>query len=370
MRDSVGKHLDDETLSGYIDGALKPAERAAVRRHLAGCPQCAANLRTLQQTVLLLKELPQVAVPRSFIVREADLAPQRKPASGLFVFLRAATAAAAILFAVVLASEVILRQATPSPFGASDWGVVSESQPAAAPAVQPRVAAPEVNDAASPQAKIAGAGAAQPSPTVAAAATRVVEKQAIAPAATQPPAPTAQPTAAPAPADATPTPRAASLSAPTGIASPTSGQESITSTQISPLQPTAAAQATATTRAAMTAAPPGKGGGEPASPTVALPTPTSISPTATPALPTPQPSPTPIPPTRVPPSPTPAGATVIAMAEKPGAPTAGARLAPTPAARPQVNLPSNWTLLLRLAEIALGLIVLALASLTVLSRRR
>jgi len=123
-----GKHLTDEVLSSYLDGALSAREQATVQRHLASCPACARNLQTLQQTVSLLKELPRIAAPRAFTLTEAMVSPQRRRPSNLFVFLRTATAAVAVLLAVVVAGDLMLRQAIPTPFNLPEWGVVREAE--------------------------------------------------------------------------------------------------------------------------------------------------------------------------------------------------------------------------------------------------
>lgn len=46
-----------ERLSAYLDGDLDPAEREAVHRHLAGCPECAAVLGELERVVASARAL-------------------------------------------------------------------------------------------------------------------------------------------------------------------------------------------------------------------------------------------------------------------------------------------------------------------------
>lgn len=53
-------------LSAYLDGALDPAQREAVRAHLSRCPQCNTELAELRETLRLLKELPELAPPSDF----------------------------------------------------------------------------------------------------------------------------------------------------------------------------------------------------------------------------------------------------------------------------------------------------------------
>lgn len=105
----------EEMLSAYLDGELSPKEQARVEKHLTRCADCAQNLHTLQQTVVLLEQLPPVAVPRSFAIRPVQAA--RRPSffqtRRAYVYLRAATALATILFAVVLAGDAFLTGLAP-----------------------------------------------------------------------------------------------------------------------------------------------------------------------------------------------------------------------------------------------------------------
>ena len=105
-----------EMLSAYMDGELSPKEQARVEKHLAQCADCAQNLHTLRQTVALLGQLSPVAVPRSFAIRPAQVAqrPSLFQTRRTYVYLRAATALATILFAVVLAGDAFLIGLAPS----------------------------------------------------------------------------------------------------------------------------------------------------------------------------------------------------------------------------------------------------------------
>lgn len=104
-----------EMLSAYLDGELSPEEQALVEKHLAKCADCAENLRTLRQTVALLEQVPPVAVPRAFTIRPAQVAkrPSLFQTRRAYVYLRAATALATVLFAVVLAGDVFLTGLAP-----------------------------------------------------------------------------------------------------------------------------------------------------------------------------------------------------------------------------------------------------------------
>ena len=105
----------EEMLSAYLDAELSPKEQARVEKHLARCADCAHNLQTMRQTVALLGQLPPVAVPRSFAVRPIQVAqrPSFFQTRRAYVYLRAATAVATILFAVVLAGDAFFTGLTP-----------------------------------------------------------------------------------------------------------------------------------------------------------------------------------------------------------------------------------------------------------------
>jgi anti-sigma factor RsiW len=118
----------EEMLSAYLDGELSPKEQAAVEKHLAQCADCAQNLHTLRQAVALLGQLPPVAVPHSFAIRPVQAAqrPSFFQTRRAYVYLRAATALATILFVVVLAGDVFLTGLAPYPTPARGVRPLSE----------------------------------------------------------------------------------------------------------------------------------------------------------------------------------------------------------------------------------------------------
>lgn len=61
---------DEQPLEAYALGALEPAERAEVERHLAGCPDCRARVRELEDAAHLL---PQALAAVSPLEPPADL---------------------------------------------------------------------------------------------------------------------------------------------------------------------------------------------------------------------------------------------------------------------------------------------------------
>ncbi|HEV3230905.1 MAG TPA: zf-HC2 domain-containing protein [Candidatus Dormibacteraeota bacterium] len=74
------RHLDDETLSAHLDGALAAAAGAAVEAHLAECAGCGRRLAMLTATVRAVAGLPELAPPRrldlSFLAASAAEEPR------------------------------------------------------------------------------------------------------------------------------------------------------------------------------------------------------------------------------------------------------------------------------------------------------
>ena len=65
--------ITDELLSAYIDGAVTGTERIAVEQAVQDDPNVAWRLSTLQETVRLLRSLPAVQAPRSFVLTAEQL---------------------------------------------------------------------------------------------------------------------------------------------------------------------------------------------------------------------------------------------------------------------------------------------------------
>ena len=103
----------DELLSAYLDGMLAVDEQAQLELQLERDPALRARLRGLRLTVRSLAALPQVEVPRNFILSPAmvkDKTP--RPASRLRTPRRSwpvfgwATAIATLLLMFVVAGDV------------------------------------------------------------------------------------------------------------------------------------------------------------------------------------------------------------------------------------------------------------------------
>lgn len=100
-----------ELLSAYIDDEVSADERALVEEHLGTCPVCVQDLTTLRQTVTLLGDMPHVAAPRPFTLRESDVRPVRDTARLAWLRLpwaQGLVGAAAVLLCVVVVGGVVL----------------------------------------------------------------------------------------------------------------------------------------------------------------------------------------------------------------------------------------------------------------------
>jgi anti-sigma factor RsiW len=106
-KDREHQYVSDR-LTAYMDEELVPREQARVETHLSTCEECRVDLRTLRWTKGLLRKVPAIKVPRSFVVREADIVPGRL-VRRRFPVLAAqwATAAVALLFVLVLGGDLL-----------------------------------------------------------------------------------------------------------------------------------------------------------------------------------------------------------------------------------------------------------------------
>lgn len=133
--------ISDELLSAYLDGQLTAAETARVEQARALNIEVAMRLETMAHTVGLLRQTPRLAVPRSFVLSEAQVlaaggrvkgAQPARRAGGFWAWLGElsprlmplATAAVALALLVVVGMDVrgaqtpaarSVSQATPSP---------------------------------------------------------------------------------------------------------------------------------------------------------------------------------------------------------------------------------------------------------------
>ena len=210
-----------ELLSSYVDSQTSAPETREVEEHLAGCEECLVELETLKATTSLLSLLPQMDLPRSFVLSEAPAPVRGTP--NLVWTTRFATSIAGLLLVALLITDVfgLVSQSdfaatpieAPSAFQSSDEAFAPAVPAPAAPAPAAPAPAPQTrNFAASAPAAPAAPAPAAPStralaPDSSSLATETQAIQESAPvAAMAAPAPEAP--AAPAPAASAPAPSA------------------------------------------------------------------------------------------------------------------------------------------------------------------
>lgn len=99
-------HAEDtsELLSAYVDSALDVPEQRRAEAQVRDCPGCAQEVRDLRVFKTLLQDLPAMQPRRSFTLDPATaIGPRRL----LFPTLRLATLVASLLFFVVLGVDVL-----------------------------------------------------------------------------------------------------------------------------------------------------------------------------------------------------------------------------------------------------------------------
>lgn len=102
----------DDLLSAYLDGMLSLEDRAGLEARLRQEPALVARLDGLRQTKKALASLPQVPVPRNFILSPSMVAspkPTTRPRPRrIWPVFGWATAAATLLFLLVFAGEIFV----------------------------------------------------------------------------------------------------------------------------------------------------------------------------------------------------------------------------------------------------------------------
>jgi hypothetical protein len=135
-RGQPGEEQIDELLSAYLDGVLDLDERAMLEARLQEDRDLLARLNVLRQTKKALAQLPQVAVPRNFIL-SPSMAAAPKPAPPkmkrrTWPVFGWATAAVTLLFLLVFAGDVFVvapsQRAEPTQIAAQQAPVVREAE--------------------------------------------------------------------------------------------------------------------------------------------------------------------------------------------------------------------------------------------------
>jgi hypothetical protein len=147
---------DVEKLSAYLDGQLKPSEKARLESRLQSDPELASILKELRQTRGLLRQLPKRRAPRNFTLTP-KMVGQKPPLPRTYPAFRFATVLATLLlfftFATNFMAPHLIRTAAPFPYGIGGGGGADpemELQAATAEAAQPALEMPAIEEPAVP----------------------------------------------------------------------------------------------------------------------------------------------------------------------------------------------------------------------------
>ena len=224
------EHLTDEQVSTLVDAELPLPEAAALRGHMAACAECTDRYESTASRVALLRDLPEVEVPRDFTIGPRSLggeSPARSRLRRLYLASRVFASSAAAGCLLLLGADVYLtRTAQPMAMMAE-----SSTQTAPLPAANSAPAA-----TAPPSAAAQPASAAKPAAAPRAAASPAADPAGAAAVA---PAPQSAPPAAPAPSQAVDAPLVAPVDDPADTGS--EGVQRAAGTA-APLRPTPAPQ--------------------------------------------------------------------------------------------------------------------------------
>ena len=102
-------HINQDDLSEYLDGRLSGTATTRLDRRLTECATCRQDLDALRSTVSLLQQMPELTLPRSFIMPGPPPAPVAvRPPAPLrmpqWVYSGAA-ATAALVFAILVSAD-------------------------------------------------------------------------------------------------------------------------------------------------------------------------------------------------------------------------------------------------------------------------
>ena len=102
-------HISQDDLSEYLDGRLSGTAAARIDRRLTECATCRQELDALRSTVSVLQQMPELTLPRSFVMPGPPPAPVavRSPAPlRMPQWVYSGTAAtAALVFAILVSAD-------------------------------------------------------------------------------------------------------------------------------------------------------------------------------------------------------------------------------------------------------------------------
>jgi len=100
-RKSAIGHLEEKVISLYLDDALNPGTIRMVKNHLTSCAHCRVEVSEFQDTIKLLRGVPQMPEPRSFMIHVPVLSSRQLLRLPLLWMRGAAVAAAMVLMVII-----------------------------------------------------------------------------------------------------------------------------------------------------------------------------------------------------------------------------------------------------------------------------
>jgi hypothetical protein len=116
-------NVREEDLSAYVDGELSASVLQRVEAHLETCEACRETITELRAVRQSVKELPHASAPRSFALREADVA--SAPTSGAVGLFGSMTPLLSGVAAIAMVAFVVLAGFDVSSNGSNDLSRVA-----------------------------------------------------------------------------------------------------------------------------------------------------------------------------------------------------------------------------------------------------
>jgi hypothetical protein len=148
---------DVEKLSAYLDGQLKPSDKARLESRLQSDPELASILKELRQSRSLLRQLPQRRAPRNFTLTP-QMVGQKPPLPRTYPVFRFATVLATLLLFFTFATNIVAPRLTRTAAPQAAYGMggggggapETELQAATEEAAQPMLESAPAEEPAAP----------------------------------------------------------------------------------------------------------------------------------------------------------------------------------------------------------------------------
>jgi hypothetical protein len=144
---------DVEKLSAYLDGQLKPSEKARLESRLQSDPELASILKDLRLARGLLRQLPQRRAPRNFTLTP-KMVGQKPPLPRTYPAFHFATVLATLLLFFTFATNFLapsLARTAPYPYGRGGGGVDQPELSMESVPEEPALEAPAMEEPAAPE---------------------------------------------------------------------------------------------------------------------------------------------------------------------------------------------------------------------------